>query len=77
MEKPSKIHRKIADWRDYLREIELISLTRWMAEWSKAPPQSPREKVAAEEVWVRISAEYIRFFDHFWRCVHAYSVIKL
>ena len=40
-------------------------------EWSRAPPHAPREEVAVEEVRVRISAEYIRFFDHFWRCVNA------
>ena len=32
-----------------------------MDEWSRAPPQSPREEVAAEDVRVRISEEFIRF----------------
>ena len=40
-----------------------------MDEWSRAPPQSPREEMAVEEVRVRILAEFIRFFYHFWRCV--------
>ena len=44
-----------------------------MDEWSKAPPHSPHEEMAAEEVRVWISAEYIRFFDHFWRCVYRYK----
>ena len=46
-----------------------------MDEWSKAPPHSPHEEMAAEEVRVWISAEYIRFFDHFWRCVYNAIVV--
>ena len=55
---------------EYLELYQQYSL---MDERSRAPPHPPREDGAEEEVQVRISSEYIRFFDHFWRCVNPWD----
>ena len=48
---------------DYILEIELVSLSRWMAEWSRAPPLS-----SSRGRWRRFGPHQglIRFLTYFW-----------